>query len=69
MTASHHDVQLLNRARKQIGELIDSRSEVLVQGVASDYADYRYRAGQIDGFQTALNLLAEIVREMGDQRS
>ncbi len=69
MTATHLDVQLLNKARQQIGDLIESRSEALVKGLADDYADYRYRAGQINGFQTALDVLTEIVREMGDQRS
>jgi hypothetical protein len=69
VTATHFDVRLLEAARKQIGELIESRSGALIQGIATDYADYRYRAGQIDGFQTSLDLLAEIVREMGDQRS
>lgn len=69
MTATHHDVQLLNRAREQIGKLIEDRAAALIQGVAGDYADYRGRSGEINGLKTALNILGEIVRQMGDQRS
>jgi hypothetical protein len=39
-----------------------------VQGIATDFADYRYRCGQAHGLATALDILSEIVKSMGDDR-
>lgn len=69
MTASHFDVRLLELARKEIGELIEGRTEVLTAGIATDFADYRFRCGEIAGFTAALGIMTEIVRKMGDTRS
>ena len=69
MTASHLDVRLLERARQEIGELIESRSEFVASGAAADFADYRFRCGELTGLSTALNIMQEIVRSMGDHRS
>lgn len=69
MTASHFDVRLLEQARKEIGELIEGRAEVLTSGIATDFADYRFRCGEISGFTAALGIMTEIVRKMGDTRS
>lgn len=69
MTASHLDVRLLDRARKEINELIETRSGFVESGAAVDYADYRFRCGEMTGLKTALDIMQEIVRSMGDQRS
>lgn len=69
MTASHLDVRLLDRARKEINDLIETRSGFVETGGAVDYADYRFRCGEMIGLKTALDIMQEIVRSMGDQRS
>jgi hypothetical protein len=69
LTATIVEVRLVERARKEIGELIDTRSDFLSSGAAADYADYRYRAGEIAGLTTALNMMGEILKSMGDSRS
>ena len=69
MTATHLDVRLLERARKEIGDLIENRSEFIASGTAADFADYRFRCGELTGLSTALNIMQEIVRSMGDHRS
>ena len=68
MTASHLDVRLLNRARTQINELIASRTEAVASGMAEDHAAYKQRCGEIQGMRMALEVMEEIVREMGDNR-
>ncbi|API52864.1 hypothetical protein BMW22_15675 [Rhizobium leguminosarum] len=68
MTASRLDVLLLNRARDEIGELIESRTEVVINGSAEDHATYRARCGEINGLRMAIGVMEEIVRKMGDGR-
>lgn len=68
MTASRLDVLLLNRARDEIGELINSRTEVVISGNAEDHAAYRARCGEINGLRMAISVMEEIVRKMGDGR-
>jgi hypothetical protein len=68
MTATHFDIRLLDQARKEIGDLIDARGDAVIAGIAADYPDYRYRCGEIAGFTSALNIMTEIVRKMGDNR-
>lgn len=68
MSASTIDIRLLNRAREQIDELIDNKSSALTTGMSPDFADYKYRCGEIAGLRTALEMMAEIVRAMGDER-
>jgi len=68
VTASILDVRLLDRARKDIGEEIEARHDQIVQGLAGDYADYRYRCGQVQGLATALDILGGIIKSMGDGR-
>lgn len=68
MTASRLDVILLNRARDEIGELINSRTEVVISGNAEDHATYRARCGEITGLRMAIAVMEEIVRKMGDGR-
>ena len=69
MTASIQDVRLLDRARKEIGQEIENRQAQIVGGLASDFADYRWRCGQVQGLTTALDILGGIVKSMGDNRS
>lgn len=69
MTASIIDVRLLDRARKQITEEIDAKTEQIAHGLAADFADYRYRCGEIAGLNAALRMLGEIIKTMGDNRS
>lgn len=68
MTATILDVRLLERARKEIGEEIENRHDQIVKGLAGDYADYRWRCGQVQGLATALDIMGEIVKSMGDSR-
>ncbi|MBB3411217.1 hypothetical protein FHT87_005170 [Rhizobium sp. BK316] len=68
MTASHLDVRLLTRARQQINELIDSRTEAVASGMAEDHAAYKQRCGEIQGMRMALEVMEEIVRQMGESR-
>jgi len=68
MTASQFEVRLLQEVRRQINDTIDARSDVLVSGTASDYADYRFKSGEISGLTMALGIMEEIVRSMGDRR-
>jgi len=69
MTASHLDVRLLISARKQINELIESRTEAVASGLAEDHAAYKQRCGEIQGMRMALDVMENIVREMGDSRT
>jgi len=68
VTASVLDVRLLNRARKEIGEEIEATHNQIVGGLAVDFADYRFRCGRVQGLATALDILGEIVKSMGDGR-
>lgn len=68
MTATILDVRLLDRARKEIGEEIQKRQLAVAQGLASDFADYRWRCGEARGLSMALDILTEIVKSMGDNR-
>lgn len=69
MTATVTDVRLLDRARKQLTDEIDAKGEQIAHGLAADFADYRYRCGEIAGMRTALGMLGEIIKSMGDNRS
>ncbi|MBM7047567.1 hypothetical protein [Rhizobium lusitanum] len=68
MSASVADIRLLNRAREELGEIIGTKSEAVAGNIAVDFPDYKYRCGEIAGLNTALEVLSEIVRKMGDQR-
>lgn len=68
MTATLADIRLLERARNEIGELIESRTTFISSGAASDYATYRSNCGYIEGLTTALSVLGDIVRSMGESR-
>lgn len=68
MTASIIDIRLLDRARKEIGEEIDKKSEQIAGGSAADYPEYRFLVGQIRGLTDALTILGGIVQSMGDGR-
>lgn len=68
MTASIIDIRLLDRARKEIGEEIEKKSEQIASGNASDYPEYRFLVGQIKGLASALDILGGIVQSMGDGR-
>lgn len=68
MTASVLDVRLLDRARKQLTDEIDAKTVQIAGGVASDFADYRYRCGQVQGLTMALDILGGIIKSMGDDR-
>lgn len=67
MTATVLDVRLLERARKEIGETIENRSQQIASGIAGDYADYRFRCGQLIGLNDSLNILDGIVKSMGER--
>jgi len=68
VTASVLDVRLLDRARKQLTDEIDAKGEQLAHGLAADFADYRYRCGEIAGLNAALEILGGIIKSMGDGR-
>lgn len=68
MTASVQDVRLLNQARQKLTDEIEAKSDQLAHGLAADFADYRYRCGEIAGMRTALGMLGEIIKSMGDNR-
>lgn len=68
MTASIVDIRLLDRARKEIGEEIEERRNQVADGLADDFPEYRYRCGQIHGLATALEMLGDIIKSMGDGR-
>lgn len=57
---SPHVVRTL---RKRLGEVIDHKSEALLTGIASDFADYRHRTGEIDGLKIAIAICDEMTKE------
>lgn len=68
MTATVQDVRLLNQARQKLTDEIEAKGEQITHGLAADFADYRYRCGEIAGMRTALGMLGEIIKSMGDSR-
>ncbi|SCB30354.1 hypothetical protein [Rhizobium lusitanum] len=68
MSASVADIRLLNKAREELSEIIESKIEAIAGNIAADFPDYKYRCGEVAGIRTALDVLSEIVRKMGDQR-
>lgn len=68
MTASIIDIRLLDRARVDIGNEIETKREQIASGNASDYPEYRFLVGQIKGLNAALDILGGIVQSMGDGR-
>ena len=56
--------------RHKLEQAISDSTQHLVNGVAKDFADYRYRAGQLDGFARALAMIDTAREEMfkGDKK-
>lgn len=52
---------LVELLRKRIKDDLDSRNEAVSSGFATDYADYRYRIGIIEGLKITLAELSEIL--------
>lgn len=67
MSATLADIRLLERARSDIDALIDARTASIITG-ALDHADYKRDCGYIEGLTTALAVLGDIVRSMGESR-
>lgn len=57
---SPHVVRTL---RKRLVEAIDQKSEALTNGVASDFADYRHRTGELGGLRIAIAICDEMTKE------
>lgn len=57
--------------RDAVSEAIEqARNELmlgLANGNAQDFADYKYRAGQIHGLGTALDLMRDIARKLNER--
>lgn len=65
MTATLADIRLLERARTDIGELIEQRTAYVITGAATPDG-YKRDCGYIEGLTTALSVMADIVRSMGE---
>tara|TARA_R110000737_G_scaffold333448_1_gene351117 strand:+ start:239 stop:421 length:183 start_codon:yes stop_codon:yes gene_type:complete len=52
---------LVELLKKRLADELDSKKEAVSSGFASDYADYRYRIGLIEGLKIAENELSEIL--------
>ena len=50
----------MNELRKRIQELIDSRTELLAQGNAKDFAEYKLMTGQISGLRLAITEITDL---------
>jgi hypothetical protein len=48
------DLQLYQFIEKEIGEHLEKHAAELVTGRAVDYADYKFRIGQLKGLRDAL---------------
>lgn len=57
---SPHVVRTL---RKRLGEAINEKNIAIGSGIASDYADYRHRAGEISGLRAAIAICDEMTKE------
>ena len=53
------DLRLYSEIEKALGELLEKHAAELVLGRATDYADYRFRTGQLKGLREALSLAEE----------
>ena len=50
------DLKLYQLIEQDFGELLEKLAAELVNGRATDHADYRYRVGRIHGIREALDL-------------
>lgn len=53
------DLRLMIELEKALGERMEQHAAELVSGKASDFADYRHRAGRLQGLRDALVLAKE----------
>ena len=49
---------------KRCNEVRDAQLEPLAQGTASDYADYKYRCGIIEGLRLAMDESAALSKQI-----
>ena len=57
------DLKLYTLVEEEYGLLLEKLAAELINGRASDYADYRYRVGRIHGVREALELAREANRK------
>lgn len=65
MAPTHLDVRLLNVARSEIEDIIESRTSLITSGLL-EFPEYRFRSGELVGLKLALQIMQDIVRDMGD---
>lgn len=53
--------------KSRLMQLLRERQEDLATGIALDWADYRFRCGQMQGLVTAINMCDEVLREMSER--
>lgn len=58
------DLQFYRDLHNKLGEALEQHAAELVNGRASDFADYRHRVGRIKGLQEALHFAKEVNDEM-----
>lgn len=57
------DLKLYQLIEQEFGELLEKLAAELINGRASDYADYRYRVGRVHGIREALELAKQANRK------
>jgi hypothetical protein len=53
------DLQLYTELERELGDALEKHATELIHGRAADYADYRYRVGQLKGLRDALVIASE----------
>jgi hypothetical protein len=53
------DLRLYTELERELGDIVEKHATELVLGRATDYADYRYRVGQLKGLREALAIASE----------
>ena len=57
------DLKLYTLVEEEYGLLLEKLAAELINGRASDYADYRYRVGRIHGVREALEIAHQANRK------
>jgi len=53
--------------KSRLAELLRDKQEDLAQGLASDYADYKYRCGYAEALKMAIAMCDDVMRELSER--
>ncbi len=60
----HPALNITVRARLSV--LVREKEQDVGSGLASDWADYKYRCGQVDGLKIAMAMCDDVFKEMSE---